>query len=214
MGRNNFYFVALGNMRGEAMEVQINAPSYSEAQRIASAQYPGYSVRNVRQATTKEGGAAIEIGVLDLLKVLVWPLIFTLRIISPGQQRRRSLFGSFISGTVKLILFALIVAGVIAYLAKTSGNVTEAEQNSGTEAFAVSPAFVNGQAARREWENWVNSLSGDEKQGAIYWAAERSKRDPEGCDGTPDFASACFEAQRRLHEIDAYRRSDPDFRRT
>lgn len=76
----------------------------------------------------------------------------------------------------------------------------------------LSSSFLDGKTARETWENWVNSLSGDAKKGALFWAQVRSQKPTPGCDGPLDFAKACFEAQKRLSSSDTRRNSDPEFR--
>ena len=51
--------------------------------------------------------------------------------------------------------------------------------------------FDQGLAARRIWENWFNALNGDARDGASFWAAERSKLNPGSCtDGQGQIAGA------------------------
>lgn len=76
----------------------------------------------------------------------------------------------------------------------------------------LSSSFSEGKTARESWEDWVNSLSGDAKKGALFWAQVRSQKPLPSCDGSIDFAKACFEAQKRLSSFDTRRNSDPEFR--
>ena len=213
MGQN-FYFVRLYHA-GSEIEVRIVAPDFREARRLAEAQYPGYSIQNVRQATTTEGGTVVEVGILDLRKVVTFPLVLIWKMLGFGR-RRRGLIGGLVATITRLAVLVVIVTGGFLYLASKQPSTMSdvaVDQGGSAPSAADTTSFVRGQAARRDWDSWMASLSSDAKQGAIYWAGERSKRNPEGCDGSADFASACFEARRRLLRIDAERRSDPDFRR-
>ena len=80
------------------------------------------------------------------------------------------------------------------------------------------PAFQQGLAARRAWEEWVASLSSSAHTGADYWAGQRSLENPGSCQTaagevrTPAFTSACEEARERLTAVDARRRGEPQFK--
>lgn len=50
------------------------------------------------------------------------------------------------------------------------------------------------------------------QKGALFWAQVRSQKPLPSCDGSIDFAKACFEAQKRLSSFDTRRNSDPEFR--
>lgn len=46
-----------------------------------------------------------------------------------------------------------------------------------------SPAFDEGAGDRRAWEEWFGGLSGSYRDGAEYWASQRSLPKPGSCDG-------------------------------
>ena len=75
-----------------------------------------------------------------------------------------------------------------------------------------SALFSQGLVDRTGWDNWLSSLNGDERAGAIYWASQRSLPNPGSCLGTPDFVKGCYEAKARLTGPDTLRRSQPAYR--
>ena len=89
-----------------------------------------------------------------------------------------------------------------------------------TEASERSQApvpFQQGQADRRDWERWFTSLSGDFREGALYWTGERSKARPGSCYGPAgqaigDWTAGCAAARARLKAPDLRRKSEPDYR--
>jgi hypothetical protein len=89
----------------------------------------------------------------------------------------------------------------------------------GGMAATVSPdtssmSYRHGSVDRDSWEEWYDSQQGQKKEGASYWAGNRSKNplpcaeafnvDDEGLFG-------CMEAQRRLALSDYLRKSDPQY---
>lgn len=80
-------------------------------------------------------------------------------------------------------------------------------------AITTSASFNDGAADRLEWESWFNGLSGEERDGAYYWAAQRSLNTPGDCGrlgGTGQIG--CVEARARLSPNDARRKRDPDYK--
>jgi hypothetical protein len=74
-------------------------------------------------------------------------------------------------------------------------------------------AFQDGVRDRQTWEQWFNSLSGDEREGAFYWAGQRSLKNPGSCNTLePAKIMGCKEAQTKLAPTDVRRKSEPDFR--
>lgn len=105
------------------------------------------------------------------------------------------------------------VANEASSLDKPSSTIASGSQaGQDSPEKTMPPKFLEGQSSRRKWETWIATLTGDERKGAEYWAGERSKPAPDGCDGTLEFSHGCFEAQRRLFDVDKARHSDPDFR--
>lgn len=87
-----------------------------------------------------------------------------------------------------------------------------------SQAQAQSMAFRSGLVDRQVWEQWFTALRGQEMTGADFWASQRSKPQPIGCQqGSSGFETAwlaaCFEASRRLASSDIRRRTEPDYRR-
>ena len=79
----------------------------------------------------------------------------------------------------------------------------------------ASPTFLAGRRARMEYETWFNSVSGDVRAGAEWWAGVRShaQRDHLTCGtGTPLWVVGCKQAQTVLAPSDSRRRAEPDFR--
>lgn len=79
----------------------------------------------------------------------------------------------------------------------------------------ASPAFLAGRRARMEYEAWFNSVSGDARAGAEWWAGVRSRaqRDHLTCEtGTPLWVVGCKQARTMLAPSDSRRRAEPDFR--
>jgi hypothetical protein len=71
-----------------------------------------------------------------------------------------------------------------------------------------------GVADRAEWEHWFNSKSGSFKDGAEYWAGERSKTRPGSCYALVDHDAqqGCLAAKILLDNSDAKRRTDESYR--
>ena len=77
----------------------------------------------------------------------------------------------------------------------------------------TSSSFYDGAHDRMAWETWFNGLTGEEHDGAYFWAAQRSLPVPANCtrlggEGT----LGCLEARKRLDPSDARRKSDPEYR--
>ncbi len=82
-------------------------------------------------------------------------------------------------------------------------------------AVDASPTFLAGRRARMEYETWFNSMSGDVRAGAEWWAGVRSRAQREHltCSiGTPLWVAGCKQAQTVLAPSDSRRRTEPDFR--
>ncbi|HVA12916.1 MAG TPA: hypothetical protein VNF99_06685 [Stellaceae bacterium] len=79
-------------------------------------------------------------------------------------------------------------------------------------------AFQEGVAARQAWEGWIGELTGDYRQGALYWAAQRGLPEAGSCDDPPgalrgDWTVGCLAAQLRVAPSDARRKTDAEFRK-
>jgi hypothetical protein len=78
-------------------------------------------------------------------------------------------------------------------------------------------AYNQGQADMRNWLAWFVPLDGAYRNGAEWWASQRSLRSPPSCDKVPgaDHAAAyagCLEARRRLAGSERRRRVEPDYK--
>jgi hypothetical protein len=75
------------------------------------------------------------------------------------------------------------------------------------------PMVQKGLADRTAWELWFESLpNGDYRDGAEYWAGQRSLSPPGSCYGSADFNAGCVEAKERLDPTDRLRKSNPDYK--
>lgn len=76
-------------------------------------------------------------------------------------------------------------------------------------------SFSEGLARRTEYENWITTLPVAIREGALWWAGERSKRPPRSCPSThsAEFLLGCQAAKEKLAPLDRRRLSDPEFRR-
>jgi len=84
--------------------------------------------------------------------------------------------------------------------------------------------YDQGHADRQAAEAWIDSLTGPQKQGALFWAGQRSLKQPESCtDGASgafpsdatdqaNFIDGCMEYAARLTPLDKKRLSDPLYR--
>jgi len=80
-----------------------------------------------------------------------------------------------------------------------------------------SVAFRQGQVDRQSWEAWFDSLTGDDRAGADYWASHRSLPNPGSCSAAPastgaDWTAGCVAAQQRLAAADVRRKTEPEYR--
>jgi hypothetical protein len=93
-----------------------------------------------------------------------------------------------------------------------SGNALSQSLTPGAAA-----SFANGVSDRQAYEAWFATLAGDERDGAAFWAEQRSLKNPPSCQKVkPDnvtWTSGCTSAMQHLSGSDAKRKSDPDYRR-
>ena len=90
------------------------------------------------------------------------------------------------------------------------------QSNPAIPAFA-SASYVDGQNDRREWEAWMDSVSGATHDGAEWWAGIRSTPRPPSCSSAsggsdPVAAAGCIQAKVRLQTPDRRRRTELDYR--
>ena len=79
-------------------------------------------------------------------------------------------------------------------------------------------SFSTGLADRQRWEAWLGGLSGDQRDGATWWATNRNSPHHVGCDAAPEkdnatWEAGCLNAQQMLTPIDLKRRSDPVYKK-
>jgi hypothetical protein len=72
-------------------------------------------------------------------------------------------------------------------------------------------------ADRKTWELWLSGLSGAFKDGAEYWAGQRSMPRPASCYGSAgeslgDWTAGCLAAKRMLTPLDIRRKAEPEYR--
>lgn len=73
--------------------------------------------------------------------------------------------------------------------------------------------FQKGLSDRTAWEIWFNSLQGDERTGAFYWAGQRSLAHPGSCQQmSPAFTAGCTVAKVKLAASDTLRKSEPSYK--
>ena len=84
-------------------------------------------------------------------------------------------------------------------------------------ATAQSPSYAAGLADRTSYETWFASLTGDYKEGVLYWVGQRSLREPGPCvTATASLGSqwsqGCLVAKQRLDPMDNRRKAEPEYR--
>jgi hypothetical protein len=104
------------------------------------------------------------------------------------------------------VAFTLLLTGTSILLVMPLANLGSAMADEASDLFS------QGLRDRTEWENWVLSLSGDERAGAEYWLRQRSLPNPGNCVGTAEFTKGCTEAQARLAKPDTLRKTQPAYR--
>lgn len=95
-------------------------------------------------------------------------------------------------------------------------------EKPGTSLSSATPAtrdisFDKGLEDRKLWDQWFNNLRDSCKDGAAFWASQRSKRNRSSCataKGSADryFKRCCMEARGKLDPIDKLRKSDKNYR--
>lgn len=83
----------------------------------------------------------------------------------------------------------------------------------------MSAAYLAGLGDRKAWESWFGSLGGPAKDGASFWASQRSLPHPVSCENgggatpSPDWVAGCQKAAELLAPSDVRRRLEPDYRK-
>lgn len=172
------------NSNSQPIEIEIEAPNIFEAKELVKRQNSPYKIWRID------------------------------KIIEPEIYKKEKT--SFLKNIFKISLFFILMAFAIKTQIINKKSEKTDEQTtvqSDGKINELKSNFVNGQSSRHAWDAWIKSLSNEERSGAEYWAGERSKPAPEGCDGTVEFSHGCFEAQRRLSIIDKERQTNSDFRK-
>ncbi len=87
------------------------------------------------------------------------------------------------------------------------------QNRTATAQASTSSAFQEGLADRQAWEGWYDNITGDYRNGALYWSSQRSLAHPGSCKALGGYATdGCRAARERLSGSDAERKSDPDYR--
>lgn len=77
-------------------------------------------------------------------------------------------------------------------------------------------AYLDGRRDRVAYDTWFETLQdGSYKQGALFWASNRSLKDPSSCRSfvaDTDWDRGCRDGQTRLALSDLRRRSEPDYK--
>jgi len=81
----------------------------------------------------------------------------------------------------------------------------------------ISKSYDEGAADRRAWEAWFDGLTDAYRDGAEFWAEQRSTPRPGSCYGPAgrnlgDWTAGCLAAKRFLDPTDIRRRSEPEYR--
>jgi hypothetical protein len=89
--------------------------------------------------------------------------------------------------------------------------------NSYSPGQEQTPAYQQGAADRGAWEAWFRGLTGAYRDGAEYWAAQRSTPNPGSCRGPAgqtlgDWTAGCLSAKRMLTPWDIRRKAEPEYR--
>jgi hypothetical protein len=74
-------------------------------------------------------------------------------------------------------------------------------------------SYASGLQASTDIELWIAGLSGDYREGVLYWAGQRSTSHPGSCTGTPDFQRGCREAQAKFALPDYLRKEHPEYKK-
>jgi hypothetical protein len=82
---------------------------------------------------------------------------------------------------------------------------------------SLSKSYDEGAADRRAWEAWFDGLTDAYRDGAEFWAEQRSTPRPGSCYGPAgrnlgDWTAGCLAAKRFLDPTDIRRRSEPEYR--
>jgi len=110
-----------------------------------------------------------------------------------------------------------LIPRIIAAPSQSVPQASAATQDQGIQSLEQSPAFQAGRAQRYAWEAWFNSLTGDARDGAMFWTGQRSLKRPQSCYAVPsrpssEWISGCITAQSKLASSDIRRKQEADFK--
>jgi hypothetical protein len=76
------------------------------------------------------------------------------------------------------------------------------------------PALADGMADRQKWESWFGTTVGDFRDGASYWAGQRSLKNPGSCELllTSPAIAGCQAAKDMLTPMDVRRKADINYK--
>jgi hypothetical protein len=71
-----------------------------------------------------------------------------------------------------------------------------------------------GKRDRTTWEEFTGRIAGEERGGALWWAAQRSLKVPGSCSSSQSeaYRKGCEEAQVMLGPSDVQRKANPSYR--
>ena len=83
---------------------------------------------------------------------------------------------------------------------------------------SMSPAYISGLGDRKIWESWFAAQTGAVREGAAFWAGQRSLPHVKPCDAAgvvkdPMWLTGCQQAAQMLAPFDVRRRLEPDYKR-
>jgi type IV secretory pathway TraG/TraD family ATPase VirD4 len=123
-----------------------------------------------------------------------------------------------IGDLVRWSVIAIILLSIALYSGFSQISIGNYGSSAATTQSVPTSVFNQGYGDRVVWERWFNGLTEDARDGAAFWAGERSKPNPGSCyeakgrvDG--DFRQGCLAAKQFLTPTDARRKTEPDYRR-
>jgi hypothetical protein len=82
-------------------------------------------------------------------------------------------------------------------------------------AAALTPAYADGRQARIDYERWFAALPavGDYRDGASFWASNRSLKPSPTCtySAYPAWQAGCADTRARLAPVDQRRKTEPNY---
>jgi hypothetical protein len=92
--------------------------------------------------------------------------------------------------------------------------VSPVSANPAQVAAALTPAYAQGRQARLDYEQWFVALPpGNYRDGATFWASNRSLKPPPTCTNgaIPAWQQGCVDGRARLAPVDQRRRTEPSY---